>query len=204
MIWNEDNLAEFASSALARAAQELDFENAARGIDCLHEAQLQQHISDALKSQNVAAVKEARYPAAHVIERLNQGNRCDLLLFRDLEHSQLLSQLDADKAGYWLEIKRVAQFLESGPNWHYERTLLETLSQDVFKLAKDATIFYAGLLVILFTSNASTGNRDLHMWKHHAMSHGCPVGIPRICDFSITNRIGNGHVCVALFPLRRL
>src|SRR5688572_24921603 len=98
------------------------------------------------------------------------------------------------KVGYWLEIKRVAQFLESGPNWHYERTLLETLTKDVFKLASDPTIFYASLLVVLFTSNASIGNRDLHVWKRHAMSHGCPVGIPRILDFSITNRIGNEHV----------
>jgi hypothetical protein len=204
MIWNEDNLLEFASSALASAAQELDFENEARGIDGLHEVELQQRISEALGSQNVVAVKEARYPAAHAIQRLSYGKRCDLLLFRDSEDLQLLSQFDADKVGYWLEIKRVAQFLESGPNWHYERILLETLPQDVFKLANDPRIFYAGLLVILFTSNASVGSRDLHMWKRHAISHGCPVGIPRICDFSITNRIGNEHVCVALFPLRRL
>ena len=204
MIWNEDNLVEFASNALASAAQELDFENATRGIDGLQEVELQELILQALGSQNVVAVKEARYPAAHVIERLNQGKRCDLLLFRDSEDLQLLSQLDADKVGYWLEMKRVAQFLESGPNWHYERTLLETLPQDVFKLANDPTIFYAGLLVIFFTANASIGSRDLQMWKRHALGHGCPVGIPRICDFSITNRIGNEHVFVALFPLRRL
>ena len=111
-----------------------------------------------------------------------------------------MSQFDADKIGYWLEIKRVAQFLDSGPNWHYERTLLEILPQDFFKLA----IVYAGLLVILFTSNPSTGKRALQTWKCHAMSHRCPVGIPRICDFSITNRIGNEHVFVALFPVRRL
>lgn len=201
MIWNEDNLVEFACSALMNAAREFDFDNATRGIDCLHEVELQQRISETLNSQNVVAVKEARYPTAHVIQRLKQGNRCDLLLFRDSGHSQLL---DADKVGYWLEIKRVAQFLESGPNWHYERTLLETIPKDVFKLAKDPTIFNAGLLVILFTSNASIGNRDLHMWKRHALSHGCPIGIPRICDFSITNRIGNEHVFVSLFPLRRL
>ena len=88
-------------------------------------------------------------------------------MFPDL---QLLSQLDADKVGYWLEMERVAQFLESGPNWLYQRTLLETLPQDVFKLADDPTVFYAGLLVILFTSSASIGNRDLHLWKQRAMN----------------------------------
>ena len=151
MIWNEDSLVEFACSALERAARNFDFENAPRGIDCLHEVELQQRILETLNSQKVV-VKEARYPAAHVIEHLNQGNRCDLLLFGDSRDSQSVCRLDADKVGYWLEIKRVAQFLESGPNWHYERTLLEILPQDVFKLANDPTIFYAGLLVILFTS----------------------------------------------------
>ena len=204
MIWNEDSLVEFACNALEMAARKFDFENAPRGIDCLHEVELQQRILETLNSQKVVVVKEARYPADAVIERLNEGNRCDLVLLGDSDHSQLVSQLDAGKIGYWLEIKRVAQFLETGPNWHYEHTLLETLPQDVFKLANDSTIFYAGLLVILFTSNASIGNRDLHMWKRHAMSHACPVGMPRICDFSITNRIGNEHVFVALFPLRRL
>jgi hypothetical protein len=204
MIWDEDSLAELACSSLASAARKFDFENAPRGVDGLNEAELQQRISETLNSQNVVAVKEARYPAARAIERLNHGKRCDLLLFSDSEDLQLVSQVDADKIGYWLEIKRVAQFLESGPNWYYERTLLEILPQDVFKLANDPKIFYAGLLVILFTSNASIGKRDLHTWKCHAMSHGCPVGIPRICDFSIRNRIGNEHVIVALFPIRRL
>ena len=204
MIWNEDNLVELACSALASAAREFDLENATRGVDCLNEVELQQRISETLNSQNVVAVKEARYPAARIIERLNRGKRCDLLLFHDSEDLRLVPQLDTAKIGYWLEIKRVAQFLESGPNWHYERTLLETLPQDVFKLANDPKIFYAGLLVILFTSHASIGKRDLHTWKYQAMSRGCPVGIPRICDFSITNRIGNEHVIVALFPIRRL
>ncbi len=204
MIWNEDSLVESACSALVNLAGELDFENATRGIDCLNELDLQHRISETLNLHNVVAVKEARYPAAHIIERLNHGKRCDLLLFHDSKDLELVSQFDANKIGYWLEIKRVAQFLESGPNWHYERTLLETLPQDVFKLANDPEIFYAGLLVILFTSNPSMGKRDLQTWKCHAMSRGCPVGIPRICDFSISNRIGNEHVFVALFPVRRL
>jgi len=96
-------------------------------MDCLKESELQQRIVETLNSHNVLAVKEARYPAARVIERLDHSKRCDLLLFRDPEDLQLVSKLKADKAGYWLEIKRVAQFLETGPNWHYERTLLEML-----------------------------------------------------------------------------
>jgi hypothetical protein len=137
LIWNEDDLVESACIAPASAAREFDLENATRGIDCLNEPELQHRISETLNSQNVVAVKEARYPAARIIERLNHGKRCDLLLFRDPADLQLVYQLDADKIGYWLEIKGVAQFLESGPNWHYERTLLETLPKDIYKFAND-------------------------------------------------------------------
>jgi hypothetical protein len=203
MTWNEDNLVELSCAALANATRELDSEDSTRGIDGPNEAEIQQRISETLGSHSVVAIKEARYPAARITEQLNHGKRCDLLLFQDSADLELLSQLDADKIGYW-EIKRVAQFLESGPNWHYERTLLELLPQDVYKLANDPRIFYAGLLVILFAGIASIGNRDLHTWKYHAMSQGCPIGIPRICDFSSTNRIGNEHAFVALFPIRRL
>ena len=123
MIWNEDNLVELACGALASAAREFDSENAPRGIDCLNEVELQQRISAALNLEKVVTVKEARYPAARLVQRLNHGKRCDLLLFRDPADLRLVSHPDADKVGYWLEIKRVAQFLES--NWHYERMLLE-------------------------------------------------------------------------------
>ena len=203
-IWNEDDIVGLIGKALAARAREYDLENATRGIDCLTEAALQDCICLALNSQNLVARKEARYPEARSIELLNHGQRCDLLLFRDEENVRSFPGENSVKVGYWLEIKRIAQFLESGPNWYYERYLLETLTEDVFKLANDREIFYAGLLVILFASNALTGNRDLNTWKCHALDHGCPVGMPRIHDFAITNRLGNSHVLVALFPMRRL
>jgi hypothetical protein len=43
---------------------------------------------------------------------------------------------------------------------------------------------YEGLLLILLTSNASTGERDLHTWKCPATRCGSPVGLPRTGDFS--------------------
>jgi hypothetical protein len=68
LIWNEDDLVESACIAPASAAREFDLENATRGIDCLNEPELQLRISETLNSQNVVAVKEARYPAARIIE----------------------------------------------------------------------------------------------------------------------------------------
>ena len=49
------------------------------------------------------AVWEAHYPAAHVIEHRNYGTHCDLLLFHTPADLPLVSQLDADKVGYWVE-----------------------------------------------------------------------------------------------------
>ena len=105
MVWNEENLVELSCAALANAARELDSEDATRGIDGLNEAELQKHILETLGSHSVVAVKEARYPAARIIEQLNHGKRCDLLLFQDSADLELVSQLDADKIGYWVEIK---------------------------------------------------------------------------------------------------
>jgi len=81
---------------------------------------------------------------------------------------------------------------------------LETITQDIYKLSNDSKIFYAGLLMILFSLDAESGNHDLAARKRHAMEKGFPVGVPRMHEFNIANRLGNGHAFIALFPLRCL
>jgi hypothetical protein len=101
------------------------------------------------------------------------------MLFQD-SADRVGSQLDADKIGYWLEIKRVAQFLESGPNWHYERIFLELLPQDIYKLANDPKIFYASLLVIPFYEQCvdrQSGSTYVEISRHE----------PRMSDWNSSN-----------------
>jgi hypothetical protein len=203
MIWNEDDILDCIGNALRLHAAQLDAEQAVRGIGSLTENVLRDRIRESFAAAGIHAVPEERYPDAHCIPHRNCGDRCDLVL---LPHGAPLEQDHADwcKAGYWLEIKRVAQFLESGPNWWYEHALLELIPDDVYKLAKDSEIFYAGVLLILFTASAESGSHDLAIWERRAIEKGCPVGVPRIHRFGIANRLGNGHACVALFPVRRL
>jgi hypothetical protein len=203
MIRNEDDILGFISNALEHLSSILDAEQAVRGIDSLTEDALRDCIRQSLAASGIHAVHEARYPDAHRIQQRNYGDRCDLVL---LPHGASLEQDYADsyRTGYWLEIKRVAQFLESGPNWWYEHALLEMIPDDVYKLAKDSEIFYAGVLLILFTATQESGRHGLAEWKRRAIAKGCPVGVPRIRQFEIANRLGNEHACVALFPVRRL
>jgi hypothetical protein len=203
MIWNEDEIAGFISNALEHKSSLLDGERAVRGIDSLTENVLRDWIRESLAGADIHAVQEERYPDARCIQQRNCGDRCDSML---LPHSAALEQDNADwcRTGYWLEIKRVAQFLESGGNWWYEHALLEVIPDDVYKLAKDSEIFYAGVLLILFAATQESGHHDLAEWKRRAVAKGCPIGVERIGHFSITNRLGNEHAFVALFPLRRL
>ena len=100
--------------------------------------------------------------------------------------------------------KARGSFLESGSNWWYEHALLEVIPEDIYKLANDSKIFYAGVLLVLFTATPESGQHDLKEWKRRAMEKGCPVGVPRVHQFGITNRLGNEQASIALFPLRRL
>jgi hypothetical protein len=204
MTWNEDGILELIANALEHQSSIFDAEQAVRGIDCLTENELRDRIRESLIAADIQAVHEERYPDAKCIERQKYGHRCDLVLLPSDTPSDLKGDPDWCAAGYWLEIKRVSQFLESGPNWWYEHALLEAIPQDIYKLAKDSKIFYAGLVLILFSANSQSGNYDLKIWKQRAMEKGCPVGVPRIHQFSITNRLGNEHAFIALFPLRRL
>ena len=127
----------------------------------LTENELRDGIRESLIAADIQAVHEECYPDAKCIERRNYWHRCYLLLLPSDIPSYLKGDPNWRAAGYWLEIKRVSQFLESGSNWWYEHALLEAIPQDIYKLAKDSKIFYAGLLLVLFSANSRSGNYDL-------------------------------------------
>ena len=105
---------------------------------------------------------------------------------------------------YWLEIKTVAQYTTEGPFARYSSELLAPVARDIRKLAQDPVIFHAGLLLVLFVESAEIAEHDLDAWYRRVLQRGYPVapGIRR--GFDLTDRLGNAHVAVALFPIRRL
>jgi hypothetical protein len=139
--WNEDLLAEIIGNAVEEYAREFDAEQAVRGVDSLTENELLGRIRKSLIQREILVAEEERYPDAWCVDRLNEGRRCDLVLLPSNAASDLRGKADWCSAGYWLEAKRLAQFLESGPNWWYEQSLLQTVSQDIYKLATDSSIF---------------------------------------------------------------
>ncbi|MEX0742577.1 MAG: hypothetical protein WD079_07240, partial [Phycisphaeraceae bacterium] len=91
-----------------------------------------------------------------------------------------------------------------GPFARYSAELLQPVTKDIRKLAQDRLIFHAGLLLVLFTADPIVATHDLGAWEHRALQRGYPVAPPIVRDFAITDRMGNAHVSVALFAVRRL
>jgi hypothetical protein len=107
---------------------------------------------------------------------------------------------------YWLEVKVVGQFAYNagipGPNGSYSSELRRTLT-DLDKLAEDAEIRNAGLLLAMFTIDEATARHDLTRLMHACLDRDLPIGSPEIRHTPIGERIGN-HVCtLCLVDLRK-
>jgi hypothetical protein len=137
MIWNEDAILGLISTALEHPSSMLDAEQTVRGIDSFTANLLRDRISESLAAAGIYAVPEERYADGHYIQQRNYGERCGWL---PLGVPSEQDYADSCRAGYWLEIKRVAQFLESGPHWWYEHAVLQVIPEDIYKLAKDSEI----------------------------------------------------------------
>jgi hypothetical protein len=195
MPWDEDHLIEVIGH---RVAEEAARYATPRSLDTLSELQLQDLTSEALTCHGgIAVIAQPRYPDAALCRKRSEGRRGDLLLVPDENDGP-------DGAGYWIEIKRVAQFLESGPNRWYEQAWLRTIPADLLKLARDSVICHAGLLLFVFARNRGSGIKDVQRWHEWALGAGYPIGVPRMADFPLDDRLGNSHGVVALCPLRRL
>lgn len=105
---------------------------------------------------------------------------------------------------FWLEAKIVAQHVIDGPNRTYASQLLSPVRKDVSKLSKDPGILHAGILQMLFTEDCSVADHDLHAWLERCLARGLPVGSPAVRHLAMTNRIGNGHAAVAVYPVSHL
>ena len=215
MAWDLTDIADaVARGLLARAAAD-DAEQAVYSIDALNELGLHPIIHKALRAGGYGVWPEQRYPSDRQLrKRKSQGQRCDLVLTRQVE--QTLVDPEAEQtlfappdslpleAAYWLEIKTVSQFTTEGPFPHYGKEMLNAVSRDLRKLAADRLIFHAGLLLVLFTADEQTARHDLDAWLLRITRKGYPVAPAAERHHRITDRLGNGHMAVGLFAVRRL
>ena len=214
MRWDVVEILESVDAALRTAATDADAEQAVYGIDALDELGLHPIIQQGLRDTGFGVWPEQAYPAARTgRRRKSEGQRCDVVLspsqrpLVDPEAEATLFSPDdalALESAYWLEIKTVSMFTTEGPFARYAAELLSPVRRDIRKLAQDPLIYHAGLLLVLFTTDAATAEHDLAVWEHRVLSKGYPVAPPIVRHTNITDRLGNGHMAVALFPVRRL
>lgn len=211
MAWSSASLADIIAHGLKDRAQAEDREQSVYGFDAGDELDLHPVVQASLREQGLGVWPEQRYPADRLRPKRTEGKRCDIVLTQDglplrdpLIKGTLFDTLpaaDAEQA-YWLEIKTVAQFTTEGPAKRYAAELLSPAPEDVKKLWADSHIAHAGLLLILFTADQITADRDLTTWHQRCIERGYPVAMPYIRGFSMTDRIGNAWCAAALFTVR--
>jgi hypothetical protein len=214
MRWDVVEILESADAALRVAAAEADAEQAVYGIDALDELGLHPIIQQGLRDAGFGVWPEQAYPSARTARRRkSEGQRCDVVLSPSARplvdpeaEATLFSPEDALalENAYWLEIKTVSMFTTEGPFARYSAELLSPVRSDIRKLAQDPLIYHAGLLLVLFTTDRDTAEHDLAVWEHRVLSKGYPVAPPIVRHTDITDRLGNAHMAVAQFPVRRL
>ncbi len=196
--------------ALRAEAERLDLEQAVRGIDGLDELTLHPILGRALREAGFGVAAEQRYPARQRRRRASEGERCDLVLTPEgralavyKREPTLFEPADAvpSTEAFWLEVKVVNQFTAEGPNGSYSSDLLSGVRADVTKLSGDPGIARAGLLLVLFCSDATVARHDLALWLERCVELGLPVGSPAVASFGIADRLGNGCCAIAVYPI---
>jgi hypothetical protein len=108
---------------------------------------------------------------------------------------------------FWLELKAVSQFALTsgilGPNAAYGAQLVGGVTRDAAKLARDAMIEHAGVLLVLFAADEATADHDVAEMLHRCLDRSLPIGAPESRVFPITDRMGNTVCCTTLIPVRR-
>ena len=211
MRWSTADIADAVAVGLRHAAGEDDVGQAVYSIDALDELGLHPVVRDGLRQAGLGVWAEQRYPGHWHKARRSEGLRCDLVLTPDglpLADPAAADTLFAGEAAvspeaaYWLEVKTVSQFTPDGPFRRYSAELLSPVTQDVKKLYTDPVLQHAGLLLVLFTRDRDTAERDLLAWHTRCLDRGYPAGPPATRGFAINDRIGNGWCAVAVFGVK--
>jgi hypothetical protein len=211
--WSIADLADALAEGVRAMSEALDREQAVRGFDLADEVDLHPPIAAALIAAGYGVHRECRFPADRAKRRQSEGERCDVVITHDgrtlraPDHPPtLFDPADAvplDDA-FWMEVKTVSQFRESGPNPTYASQLLSTVRKDVTKLSKDAGILHAGLLLLLFVERDDVAEHDLNVWQDRCLQRGLPIGAPARRSIPITDRHGHGICALALYPVHRM
>lgn len=209
--WSCPALADELQAGLARASDEVEAEQAVRGLDSRSELSLHPLIHGAWRDAGYGVHPEQRYPRDRGKRRRSEGSRCDMVVTpgqRPLAPDETQLGLFSPEApvapgdALWVEVKVVAQFRELTPNQAYAEAMQRPVFQDLEKLASDPGIHHAVVLLVLFTADLFTALHDLEVWAERAGEAGLRVGERELRSLLIGDRVGNRCCTLALFSLR--
>ncbi len=216
--WNAPEMVTTMAEGLHREAATRDAAHDPRGLDALKEIKLHPLLAAALGQAGWGVWPEQRYPTDRRQPWRNHGRRCDLVLtpagrpLAAVEGANGNARLPFPQGdthlspvplrdAFWLEVKTVSQFRSGRPARNYSAGLLTAATEDVGKIASDPGLLYAGLLVIAFTLDQATALNDLDVWRLRCLQDDLPLLSPATTGFGISDRTGNGHCSLALFPI---
>jgi hypothetical protein len=234
-MWQPDHiptmLVDLAAQALRKRSEELDLEQAVRGLDALSELEFHPLLAAAFIAGGLGVWSEQPYPGQPGSRPSHaERERCDLVIspspglaIRDpvseLKRSDLAAATlfasalagrepegIAPEEAFWMEVKVVGQHCYSagvpGPNRTYSSELLRLVPRDIPKLSRDGRIRHGGLFLILFNAGAAAAEHDLAVLLHRCVDRGLPVRTPATARFHIADRIGNTLCTLAIVPVR--
>jgi hypothetical protein len=209
-MWSGADLADALVIGIGRFEADTARAQAVSGIDSMDELDLHPHIADALEAAGFGVHREVQYPAARHGRNKAKGQRCDLVLtpeglpLHDPNAAATLfdnpDAVDLESA-FWLEIKTIAQFLETGANGSWSNELLSTVRDDVAKLDADDGIRHSALLIMMFAQSDEVVDHDLGVWQDRCLSQGFPIGAPWMRRVPLLDRLGNTVCRLAIYPV---
>ncbi len=200
--WYLGELADHLARALVELEAGLRLEQAPHGLDAWDERALQQALAAALARDHEVA-REVHYPST-AGKKLSHRARCDLVLSpagQPLSRGEPLPGLCPPDRALWLELKVARQRRPGGArDGRYGAQWRHNLVADLRKMAAEARIHDAALVVVVFTEDESTLHRDLDGFEAVLIQHDVVAGFRHVRTVAITDRIGHRTCGVALWP----
>lgn len=231
-MWSAHSILTALVEGLREADERLTDEQAVYGLDALDEVGLHPVLAAGLASAGYGVHREVLYPGEHTAPvRRSARNRCDLVvvpepgqrladpaieqavlldagntLFGGVAH-QMTEAVTATAPGeaFWLEIKAVAQHAQGDgvtSRRGYADRLVKGPAADLVKLAKDPSIWFGGVAVVLFAESESVARHDLAALAHRCLDAELPVAGIELGGTPIQDRAGNAWCGLGLLPLR--
>lgn len=200
--WYLGDLADHLERAVAELEAGLRLEQAPHGLDAWDERALQQALAAALARDHEVA-REVHYPST-AGKKLSHRARCDLVLSpagTPLSRGEPLPGLCAPDRALWLELKVARQRRPGGArDGRYGAQWRHHLVADLRKMAAEPRIHDAALVLVVFTEDESTLQRDLDGFEAVLVQHDVVAGFRQVRTVAIVDRIGHRTCGVALWP----